>query len=130
MQTKTLCGIAALFIAISVAAGAWGSHALTQNAPLYLQTVWHTAADYQIKQALGLLALAAVQGFLSPRLGRLAAPVIIIGSALFSFSLYLLVLTGTPWLGYVTPIGGTLMVAGWLLVFAAAFMPKRFIKNP
>ncbi|MEE9162827.1 MAG: DUF423 domain-containing protein [Candidatus Neomarinimicrobiota bacterium] len=41
------------------------------------------------------------------------------GTALFSGSLYLLAVTERRWLGAVTPLGGTLLLAGWLALAAA-----------
>ena len=41
----------------------------------------------------------------------------ILGIALFSGSLYLLALTGVPWLGAITPLGGASFLAGWALLF-------------
>ncbi|MCB1136222.1 MAG: DUF423 domain-containing protein, partial [Chlamydiia bacterium] len=38
----------------------------------------------------------------------------VIGTFLFSCSLYCLVLTGVRWLGIITPVGGTLLLLAWL----------------
>ena len=49
----------------------------------------------------------------------------IAGTLVFSGSLYALVLTATPWLGAVTPIGGVLLLAGWTLLLLAAVRGDR-----
>jgi uncharacterized membrane protein YgdD (TMEM256/DUF423 family) len=43
------------------------------------------------------------------------------GTVLFSFSLYLLALSGLRWLGAITPLGGVALVAGWLCLVLAAW---------
>lgn len=66
--------------------------------------------------ALGLLALGVAAGQRSSARTshKVAAWCFVLGIALFSGSLYVLVLTGMRWLGAITPIGGTLMIIGWV----------------
>jgi uncharacterized membrane protein YgdD (TMEM256/DUF423 family) len=40
---------------------------------------------------------------------------VLIGTLIFSFSLYFLVVLNMPFLGAITPIGGTLLIIAWLL---------------
>jgi len=79
-----------------------------------------TAAEYQMYHALGILAVGLLT---SPRCSKsrsAAGWTMLLGTLLFSGSLYILVLTGQTWLGMITPIGGVLMIVGWaLLAFAA-----------
>lgn len=53
-----------------------------------------------------------------------SAYVFIVGSVLFSFSIYLAAMTGVREITYVTPIGGILLMAGWLVLLRAAMFPK------
>jgi uncharacterized membrane protein YgdD (TMEM256/DUF423 family) len=46
------------------------------------------------------------------------------GALLFGGALYLIALTGARWLGAVAPIGGSLMILGWLLVLLQALRRK------
>ena len=79
-----------------------------------------TAARYQMYHALGLILLGLFAGK-EPRRGHwLAAWCFVGGIVFFSGSLYLLVLTGQKWLGAIAPIGGTLMIIGWVLFAIAA----------
>ncbi len=73
---------------------------------------WQTGVQYQLWHAVALLALAALP---LPRLGMPAA-LIAVGTLIFSGTLYLMALTDLRWLGAITPIGGTAMIAGWLLL--------------
>jgi uncharacterized membrane protein YgdD (TMEM256/DUF423 family) len=104
---------------IGVAAGAFGAHALRGRLSPDLLAVFETAARYQMYHALGLLAVAwAVTrwpGSTAPWAGWL----FVIGTVLFSGSLYALALTGVRWLGAVTPLGGTAFLAGWLCLALA-----------
>lgn len=100
----------ALLLALGIAAGAMGTHALKGRLAPDMLEVWRTAADYQLWNALGLLVLAVLPGRL-----RLPALLVAAGTLLFSGSLYALALTGVGGLGAVTPMGGMLLIAGWLL---------------
>lgn len=105
---------------LGVALGAFGAHALKDRlAPAALQ-VYETAVRYQMYHALALVALGLwLERAPSPRLVW-AARAWIGGVAIFSGSLFLLVLTGIGMLGAITPIGGVALIAGWLLVAADA----------
>lgn len=113
---------AALLGLTGVAAGAFGAHALR---PFLDQRgmleVWQTAAHYQLVHAAGLVGLATwIRGANSGRWSRRTAWLWIAGVVLFSGSLYLIA-TGAPrWVGPITPLGGALLLLGWLfLVFEA-----------
>ena len=70
--------------------------------------------------ALGLVALAAARW---PQNGLFAVAgwAFVAGVAIFSGSLYILALTGTKWLGAITPIGGVAFLVGWAGFVAAAW---------
>ena len=113
--------IACLLGLIAVALGAFGAHALSSSIPESRQATWATAVDYHMFHVLGMLALAAVfRGAQSPWVVR-AQTSFVIGIALFSGSLYALVLLDIPALGAVTPFGGLCFMLGWLCAGLAAF---------
>lgn len=103
---------------ISVAAGAFGAHALTGRIEPRLLEVFKTAAHYQMNHSLAILACVfLIQNqkwilpiYLNPLL------YFSIGILLFSGSLYALVLTRTPWLGAITPLGGLCFLGGWAML--------------
>lgn len=77
--------------------------------------VFETAVRYQMYHALGLILLVALPGDY-----RWSGWLFVAGILIFSGSLYLLALTGTRWLGAITPIGGVCLLAGWgLLLYQA-----------
>jgi uncharacterized membrane protein YgdD (TMEM256/DUF423 family) len=99
---------------ISVAAGAFGAHALRSRlTPEYLG-VFETAARYQMYHALALLAVAWAITRGTGSTAQWAGWLFVIGTVLFSGSLYGLALTGIRWLGAITPLGGVAFLAGWL----------------
>lgn len=109
-------GIGALSACISVAAGAFGAHALSGVVTPERLLVWETAARYQMYHALALMIVAYLAAQKAAGLVRLSGWLFVAGSAIFSGSLYALVLSGITILGAITPIGGTAMVAGWLVL--------------
>ena len=96
---------------LAVVLGAFGVHTLAPMLSSNRMNVWETAVRFQMYHALGLLVIGAL-----PRSSRLAALLLLVGSLIFSGSLYILVLTGVTVLGAVTPLGGLLMIAGWALL--------------
>lgn len=112
MRSGRVTAAGALLAAIGVALGAFGAHALKARlGPLELGW-WDTAVQYQMLHAVALVAL----GQLAP--GRVHRPALMLGcgTAIFSGTLYAMALGGPRWLGAVTPLGGALMILGWLLV--------------
>ncbi|HNN53007.1 MAG TPA: DUF423 domain-containing protein [Pseudomonadota bacterium] len=102
----------------SVAGGAFGAHALKQRLPQDLLTVFEVGVRYQMYHALllcviGMLPICATV--------RWAGILCVLGTILFSGSLYVLSLSGIRWLGAITPIGGLCFLAGWIAVAVAAY---------
>ena len=112
----------ALLAALAVAAGAFGAHALAARLDARALALWETAARYLMYCGLGLalLGLFARQAPPSTAL-RAAGWCLLAGAVVFSGTVFALALGGPRWLGAVTPIGGTLLIAGFLLFAWAAF---------
>jgi uncharacterized membrane protein YgdD (TMEM256/DUF423 family) len=115
-MTRLFFVAGALLAGLGVAAGAFGAHGLEGRVPLGRLETFRTAVTYQMYHALALLVVgwAAAQGW--GGLVHGAGYCFIVGTLIFSGSLYVLVLTDTPWLGAVTPIGGTALIVGWGLL--------------
>lgn len=107
-------GIAAVNGALAVLAGAFAAHGLKARLSPDMLAVWETGARYHMYHALAM-ALAAMAGT------RWAPASFLGGIVLFCGSLYALALTGTAWLGAITPLGGVLFIAGWLWLAVCAF---------
>lgn len=121
MTDRHLVIIASLVLLTGVCAGAFGAHGLKKVLAPDMLAVWHTAVLYQLVHGLGLLAVALLGArFGSPLLSN-AGLVMFIGVVLFSGSLYVLAVTGTKWLGAVTPVGGLAFIVAWAMVALAAY---------
>ena len=110
--------------ATGVMAGAFGAHALRSLVDAQAQGWWETAARYQLIHAVVLLALG-VANLPSTRFVGLAARCLIGGILVFSGTLYAMALGGPRMLGAITPIGGSLLIAGWILIVVAASATRQ-----
>ncbi|MEJ2541492.1 MAG: DUF423 domain-containing protein [Gemmatimonadota bacterium] len=110
---RRLFAAGAVLAGLAVALGAFGTHALEARVPTGRVATWETGVRYHLVHALGVMVLGLARArWPSPGLGR-AGILLLAGVAVFSGSLYVLVLTDTPFLGAVTPVGGVLLIAGW-----------------
>ncbi|MDR9404145.1 MAG: DUF423 domain-containing protein [Halothece sp. Uz-M2-17] len=121
--TRTFLAIAAILGGTSVAAGAFASHALQEKLSERALEIFETATQYQMYHALALLGIALLcsRPETSQTLLIGSAVAFILGIALFSGSLYALSLTGTQWLGAITPLGGVAFLVGWGGLTVTAF---------
>ncbi|HEV2764292.1 MAG TPA: DUF423 domain-containing protein [Pyrinomonadaceae bacterium] len=117
-RTFFLLGAASGFVA--VAAGAFGAHALKDRLTPEMLNTFEVGARYQMYHALALLAAGWAQTRWPGGAASAAGWLFVLGTLLFSGSLYLLSLTGTRWLGAITPLGGLAFLAGWLCLAWAA----------
>ena len=108
--------IASLFAALAILFGAFGSHALKERLSAQSLEVYDIATRYLMFHALGIF-LIALLGFQLPK-ESLEIPVLmmIVGTSIFSGSLYLIAMLDFKKLGMVTPIGGLLLIVSWLLL--------------
>jgi uncharacterized membrane protein YgdD (TMEM256/DUF423 family) len=117
-SASTALKITAVLGALAVGLGAFGAHGLED---LLTRTgrveTWKTAASYHLVHSVVLLVLVHLPSWRPLPWSLLAA-----GITIFSGSLYLLCLTDTGWLGAITPVGGLLLIAGWV---ALAFSSKN-----
>jgi uncharacterized membrane protein YgdD (TMEM256/DUF423 family) len=112
--------LGAILGGLSVAAGAFGAHALrTQLEPRMLE-VFETAARYQMYHALALFAAAWMYQQTQAPAAQVAGWAFVAGILLFSGSLYALAFTGVRGLGAITPIGGAAFILGWAALGVAA----------
>jgi uncharacterized membrane protein YgdD (TMEM256/DUF423 family) len=116
---RTFLALGAISAAVSVAAGAFGAHALKARLAPDLLVIFETGARYEMYHALGLVA-AAWAASRAPAQAAWAGWLFLAGTILFSGSLYALALTGVRALGAVTPLGGVAFIAGWIALALAA----------
>jgi uncharacterized membrane protein YgdD (TMEM256/DUF423 family) len=111
-EARALVATGAMLAALAVILGAFAAHALEHRLGPEELGWWHTATQYQMGHALGVVALGLSGG----RSLRLPAWLLAGGSTLFSATLYLMAVGAPRWLGAVAPVGGLLMIVGWLLL--------------
>jgi uncharacterized membrane protein YgdD (TMEM256/DUF423 family) len=118
-------GISAINLALAVILGAFGAHGLKAHASPEQISWWSTATDYFFYHALGLLVLSVIAK-VTPQLPiKLSFILIQTGIVFFCGSLYIMALGLPRILGAITPIGGALMIAGWLILAWNAFKHAR-----
>ena len=111
--------IAAIFGALAVLLGAFAAHGLKNTLSVEYLAVLQTGVQYQFIHALALLLVALLAQHCASRVLLLAAILFTLGIVLFSGSLYILVLTPLK-PGLITPIGGSLLVLGWISLAISA----------
>jgi uncharacterized membrane protein YgdD (TMEM256/DUF423 family) len=124
--SRIFIAIAAILAGLSVAAGAFASHALKAKLTERAIEIFETGARYQMYHALALLLVALLLSRAETASISLtvAGYAFIVGIALFSGSLYALSLSGIKWLGAITPLGGVAFLVGWAMLAIAAFADK------
>lgn len=131
MNTAKLALIGgAIFAGTAVAAGAFGAHGLAAKVTPERLATFTTGAQYQMMHALALLIVGslALPNTATRRSALLSwvTGCFLIGTLLFSGSLYALVLLDMPRLGMITPFGGVTWLIGWLLLTIWAIrLPRK-----
>ncbi|RMF09227.1 MAG: DUF423 domain-containing protein [Alphaproteobacteria bacterium] len=114
---------------IAVAMGAIGSHMLS-HLPQDRLTLLDLGADYQLWHALGLVGVGLLTPYIRANRGvgllKMVGTAFTIGIVLFSGGLYILALMGQGMVQWVVPLGGTMLIFGWLGLSACSL----FIEPP
>jgi uncharacterized membrane protein YgdD (TMEM256/DUF423 family) len=106
-------GLGCVSAGVAVALGAFAAHGLRQRLSPEMLAVFETGARYQMYHALALLAAGLAHARWPTPAITLAGWLFLLGTLVFSGSLYALTLTGHRWLGAITPLGGVAFLAGW-----------------
>lgn len=112
--------IGAFYGLFSVILGAFGAHLFKNFLSPEKLTSFETGVRYQMYHAIALLVIGFGLSFASS-LEKWAGSCLIIGTFLFSVSIYLLAFSefwnvNLKFLGPITPLGGTIMITGWLIL--------------
>ena len=102
---------------LAVAIGAFGAHALRPLLEAHGRVeTFELAVRYQFYHSFAIIFSGMLMYHFPSRHINRAVICFLFGTIVFSGSLYVLSATGARWLGAVTPIGGVLFIAGWLLL--------------
>ncbi|MET0280562.1 MAG: DUF423 domain-containing protein [Steroidobacteraceae bacterium] len=123
MKSERVIAVGALLVAVGIGIGALGSHALRAVLAARQLESLGTAVQYQIFNGLGVVLVGALMRGGMARL-HWPAGLIASGAVLFSGGIYLMLAGAPSWLGLVTPVGGVLLMAGWLAFAFAAGIKK------
>ena len=111
-------------MALAVALGAFGAHALRARLAPDMLDVWRTGVTYHAWHALALVAAGLLMLHVPDSAPlRAAAWLFAVGIVLFAGSLYALALGAPKEFGAITPFGGLAFIVGWI-VFAFAVWQK------
>lgn len=126
MSKTSAIYISCLLLALAVALGAFGAHALRDSLTESQLDVWKTGVDYHFYHSLGILLLTIVHMLRPNKWLSRSILLLLVGVIFFSGSLYLLTTMEWTFLGPVTPIGGLAFIAGWVLAIPGL---KQAIKD-
>jgi uncharacterized membrane protein YgdD (TMEM256/DUF423 family) len=118
LQANSSIIYGAVLAGLAVGLGAFGAHAMKEHYDASALLTFETGVRYQMFHGLALLAsgIMQAQGIQT----RVASTLFLMGTILFSGSLYGLVLLQATWMGPITPIGGVLFLAGWTALAIAS----------
>lgn len=114
-KIKIFLAIASFMMALGICFGAFGAHALKSILDEHMLKIYNTGVQYQFYNTLGLFIATFIYA-LKPDSKKvfISLILIVVGMCIFSFSLYFLTILSMPILGAITPIGGSLLIIGWL----------------
>ena len=126
-RTILLVGTAMGMLAIVL--GAFAAHGLEKLVDAQAIDTFETGVKYQMYHALFLLFLGIWDG-LPSKTKKIVFTLILLGVVLFSFSIYLLALNSLTSfdfkiIGFLTPIGGVLMILGWVVLAYKILKTKK-----
>jgi uncharacterized membrane protein YgdD (TMEM256/DUF423 family) len=113
---------------LAVILGAFAAHGLKKVLSVDQISSFETGVRYQMYHAF-LLLIVGVSGFISPKMQRLIYVFVLWGTILFSGSIYLLATKAVTSIdissvGFITPIGGALLIIGWIILILNFFKLK------
>lgn len=110
---------------LSVALGAFGAHSLKKYITNELIETFNIGVEYHFYHSFGLFVIAFTFYLLpDSKLLKWSGRLMMTGILLFSFSLYVLSITGIRGFGIITPFGGIAFVAAWILLAMAVIKSK------
>jgi uncharacterized membrane protein YgdD (TMEM256/DUF423 family) len=117
-RTSVITGI--ILIVIAIILGAFGAHALKEKLEAPQLNSFEVGVRYQMYHGLALLALGLSAGQLKFSMKSFNR-IIIIGTIAFCLSIYLLAMkdlvgVNLSFLGPITPIGGSILIIGWIIL--------------
>ena len=129
---RRLVLLGSVVIALAVIIGAFGAHSLKNHLSEYQLSIFETGNRYHFYHGFGILLLASLSKLVPNKNLKTVALLLLMGTLLFSGSLYLLAtqefigIESWKFLGPLTPIGGVFFILGWTYLGISAY---RINKN-
>lgn len=120
MSSHLFVFLGGLLAALAVGLGAIGAHALKSQLSAEQLATYHTAVQYQMVHAIGLVLVGLLGLYQGSRFFDLAGWSMLVGIVLFSGFLYAWLATGRRFLVYPVPVGGIVFILGWLFLAIGA----------
>ena len=117
--------VGSLLAALAVALVAMGAHALKEHLTPDKLDTFHTAVQYQMLHAIGLILVGLLALHGSSRFLDWAGGTMLLGVVLFSGCLFAWLASGFRPLVHVVPVGGTALIVSWLLLALGSFRLTR-----
>jgi uncharacterized membrane protein YgdD (TMEM256/DUF423 family) len=121
MQPAFFVILGSLLAALAVGLGALGAHALKSQLTVEQLATFHTAVQYQMYHAIGLVLVGLLNLHRRSRWFDAAGWSMLVGILLFSGLLYAWLATGRRLCVYPVPVGGVAFIVGWVLLAIGAF---------
>jgi uncharacterized membrane protein YgdD (TMEM256/DUF423 family) len=127
-MNKTIFVMACVLGLLAVVLGAFGAHGLQRLVEAKSVTSFETGVRYQMYHAFLLFVLGLLPGVFE-RIKRIVFYLVIVGVTLFSFSIYLLAINSLfdfdfKVIAFITPIGGALLIAAWVILGVGIYKSK------
>ncbi|MCB0377817.1 MAG: DUF423 domain-containing protein [Bdellovibrionales bacterium] len=116
-----------IFGLLTVALGAFGAHSFQSFLSAEQMTTLHTANQYLAYHSFALLTLGLWSHWEKWASSFLPGICFVLGVVLFSGSLYVYVFLGLRWVAFITPVGGSLFILGWILFAVSVVRTKNSI---
>lgn len=108
-------------MALAVALGAVGSHALSSKLTDQSIHLFNLGVNYQIYHAIGLLAIGMIYGQFPSKKTIVSGWLMFAGIIGFSGGLYFYAITQLEWVRSIIPVGGVLLITSWIALILAIF---------
>ncbi|MEM1353035.1 MAG: DUF423 domain-containing protein [Pseudomonadota bacterium] len=116
--------VGALNGAFALAAGAFGAHLLDGRVAVADEALFQSAVIYQLVLAAAMVGMGGLKEYVIHGFWATASVAMAVGTVLFSIGLYSSALGGPEFIGFAAPIGGALVIIGWLLLAVSAARPS------
>lgn len=127
---KNITVLGCFLIALTIGFGAFGAHGLEKLVSEEATATFETGVRYQMYHALAIFIIGLVTTQIPRKVKKRVVTLFLVGIFLFSFSIYFLALSKilpfeVSFLGPITPIGGLLLITGWIYLGLKLLTFKR-----